>query len=190
MKLAIVGQPGIGKSTLTHILEFQYPEQIVLVPDKMDVIKKDFLPEAKNISGQKSYQKALFYFQRELEDLVSSGANEKLVVCDGCALDTLKYWPSSTESFFDDIHSSLKKELARYDWILHIYSVNTETKIHSNLPINEKNIWALHPRYISVPIGKEFNISVKNVSNILHQIFEKVPYNKIVGASINEIFVY
>ena len=37
MKLALVGQPNLGKTTLAHILQFQYPEKISLVPDKIEI---------------------------------------------------------------------------------------------------------------------------------------------------------
>ena len=187
MKLAIIGQPGVGKTTFAHILEFQYPNQIVLVPDKLDLLNKDLIPEAKNISGHKSYQKALFYFQRELEELVCSNAEKKLVVCDGSALDVLNSWPDSIESFFDEVRSTLKKELDRYDWVLQISSINEENETHDNQLLDQKNFWIQHPRYLSITKDKEFNLCAKKISNILSQIIRKVPHKEIM-ASINKDF--
>lgn len=178
MKLAIVGQPGIGKTTLSHILEFQFPNQVILVPDKLDLIDKDLMPTAKNNSGHKIYQKALFLFQRELEDLVCSGAEDKLVICDGSALDVLRYWPGTAESFFDEVHTTLKDELMRYDWVLQIFSTFGEIDLQA-----KKNIWYQHTRYLSISKDNEFNLCAQKASKILSQILNDVPYHKILESS-------
>tara|TARA_B110001454_G_C12723270_1_gene436135 strand:+ start:10448 stop:10999 length:552 start_codon:yes stop_codon:yes gene_type:complete len=174
MKLAIVGQPNLGKTTLVHILQFQYPEEVTLVPDKFEIIKKESIPETKNMDAFKHYQRALFFFQKELEEIVSLGSDGKIVICDGSTLDVFRYWPESVESFFDNIHSTLKTETERYDWVLELLSP-TDDAIKTN-------IWIRHPRYISLKMEKEFNFTAKKMANIIRQIMDNTPYRQILNS--------
>ena len=190
LKLALVGQPNLGKTTLAHILQFQYPEKISLVPDKFEIIKRDQLPEPKNVLSLKHYQRALFLFQKELEELVCLGSADKIVVCHGSTLDVLKYWPDSLESFFDEIHSTLKAETQRSDWVLQLVSPEDHDEIYPHLSKGPKNIWMRHPQYISITVEKDFNLTARKLANILLQIIEKVPYQQILESITDKSWPY
>jgi hypothetical protein len=112
----------------------------------------------------------------------------------------LAYWPDTYESFFKDIGSTLERELARYDWVIHLDTVpgedykstnlRTETNAEA-LAINSRirDAWKSHPRRFVIEDSKEFILKMNVAIRVIDLILSGSSYDsicmEIAGAHLN-----
>ncbi len=106
------------------------------------------------------------------------------ILCDRGTLDGLAYWPGAAASFFRELGTTMKKELARYDVVIHMQSpgdgqgyhgdgIRTESASEAQR-IDERllDVWKLHPRRIVVPSNTEF---IAKAMSVLDHIRSELP---------------
>lgn len=159
-KLALTGGPSAGKTTLGQALLKQYASDVAIVPEAASIVFSGGWPRRKTIDGIQHQQKAIYFLQRELEALISHESDDRLLVCDRGSIDGLAYWPGpgSGDEFLAEVGSTLEKEYARYDWVIHLdtapesyYDVTNPLRqetFEEAWALNEKikNAWSKHPR--------------------------------------------
>lgn len=168
IKITVTGGPSGGKTTLIEALQKEMGKQVAVVPESASILYRGGFPRLKSHNGLIHTQKAIYYTQKELEDLIYIEHQAKLLVCDRGSMDSLAYWPATPESFFQLIQSSAEREYSRYDWVIHLDTASeenydtmnplrTETYLEAQT-LNQRILeaWQGHPRRIRINEKNDF----------------------------------
>lgn len=160
MKLVLTGGPSGGKTTLAQAIQKEFATGVAVVPEAASIVFSGGWPRRKTVDGVQHQQKAIYFVQRELEDLISHENSRKLLVCDRGSLDGIAYWPGPGPSgdFMNAVGSRVEREISRYDWVIHLDTAPVSYYDLSNPLRNEtfdeawklnekiKQAWAAHPQ--------------------------------------------
>ncbi|MEQ1722980.1 MAG: ATP-binding protein [Pseudobdellovibrio sp.] len=190
-KVAITGGPSGGKTTLIEFLKKEFGTQIKVVPEAASILYKGGFPRIKSYDGYFHAQKAIYATQKEIEDLRCKTHPEALIVCDRGSLDSLAYWPDGEAHFYDVFQTSREKEIARYDWVIHLdtatepdYDTSNEIRtesFHEALSLNDKikKSWEGHPQRIIITPDSDFFVKMKKATLVIEAILNKKPYSEV-----------
>ena len=194
-KLVLTGGPSGGKTTLAQAIQKEFAAHVVVAPEAASILYGGGWPRRKTISGVQHQQKAIYFTQRELESLIQEENMDRLVVCDRGSLDGIAYWPGPGPGveFLSAIGSSVEKEAARYQWVIHLDTAPASYYDLSNPLRNEsyeeawklnekiKSAWSAHPQRFVI----DNNESGQFLDKLQRALFvvEKI----IEGASFAEI---
>lgn len=168
IKVAITGGPSGGKTTLIEALRKELGQKCAIVPEAASILYRGGFPRHKESTAAMHTQRAIYYTQKELEDLICAVSQKSLIVCDRGSLDSIAYWPESELHFFQSIHSDKQAELARYDWVIHLDTASMDFYDTSNpirtetfqeawdLNTKIKHAWEGHPRRIVITHNEDF----------------------------------
>ncbi|MEN0058317.1 MAG: ATP-binding protein [Bdellovibrio sp.] len=168
VKIAITGGPSGGKTTLIEALKKELGQKCAVVPEAASILYRGGFPRYKEPFAVEHAQKAIYYTQRELEEVICQISQKPLIVCDRGSLDSIAYWPSSEADFFTKMNTSREAELARYDWLIHLDTapvdfydttnpIRTETFQEAwDLNGKIKQAWEGHPRRIIISHSEDF----------------------------------
>lgn len=168
VKIAITGGPSGGKTTLIEALKKELGQKCAVVPEAASILYRGGFPRYKETQAVMHAQKAIYYTQRELEDLICALGQKPLVVCDRGSLDSAAYWPDSAGDFFAIMNTSKNLEIERYDWVIHLDTasldfydttnpIRTETFQEAwELNNKIKMAWEGHPRRITISHNEDF----------------------------------
>lgn len=168
VKIAVTGGPSGGKTTLIEALKKELGQKCAVVPEAASILYRGGFPRYKETQAIIHAQKAIYYTQRELEDMICAVSQKSLIVCDRGSLDSAAYWPNTEENFFAVIKSSKEQEFARYDWVIHLDTasldfydttnpIRTETFQEAwELNSKIKSAWEGHPRRIIITHNEDF----------------------------------
>ncbi len=191
LKIAITGGPSGGKTTLIDALKKEFNQKVKVVPEAASILYKGGFPRVKSYDGFFHAQMAIFATQRELEELRCKTNPEALIVCDRGSLDSLAYWPDTEEHFYKTLNTTREKELARYDWIIHLdtatepdYDMSNEIRtedFHEAQLLNEKvkRSWEGHPQRIIITPENDFFTKMKKATAVIDAILNKRGYDFI-----------
>lgn len=191
IKIAVTGGPSGGKTTLIEAIKKELGSKVAVVPESASILYRGGFPRIKSRNGLIHAQKAIYFTQRELEDLIFAELAPALMVCDRGSMDSLAYWPESPENFFEIIESSPEQELARYDWVVHLDTagsgdydtmnvIRTESFSEAVL-LNQKilDAWSRHPQRIRINEKKDFLSKMASAYGVIQAI--------MAGQSLAEI---
>jgi len=169
VKIAITGGPSGGKTTLIEALKKELGQKCAIVPEAASILYRGGFPRYKDNAQAACFtQRAIYFTQREIEDLICTVNHVSLIVCDRGSLDSVAYWPEDEDHFFRTIGSTKQKELERYDWIIHLDTASSEFYDTSNpirtesfpeawdLNTKIKKAWEGHPRRIIITHNEDF----------------------------------
>ncbi|MGZ3768971.1 MAG: ATP/GTP-binding protein [Bdellovibrio sp.] len=168
VKIAVTGGPSGGKTTLIEALKKDLGQKCAVVPEAASILYRGGFPRYKEAQAVVHAQKAIYYTQRELEDLICSVSQKPLIVCDRGSLDSAAYWPHSEQDFFTTMNSTKEKEFSRYDWVIHLDTASLDFYDSSNpirtetfqeawdLNLKIKKAWEGHPRRIVITHNEDF----------------------------------
>lgn len=191
VKIAVTGGPSGGKTTFIEAIKKELGSKVAVVPESASILYRGGFPRIKSRHGLIHAQKAIYYTQKELEDLVFAEFQPALMICDRGSMDGLAYWPENRQNFFDMIDSSAEKELARYDWVVHLDTAGSEDYDTMNhirtesfpeaVQLNQKilNAWAEHPQRIRINQKKDFLSKMASAYGVIQAI--------LAGQSVEEI---
>lgn len=194
-KIALTGGPSAGKTTLGQALLKQYATQVAVVPEAASIVFSGGWPRRKTIDGIRHQQKAIYFLQRELEELIGNESDDRLLVCDRGSLDGLAYWPGPEpgEDFLSAVSTTLEREYARYDWVIHLdtapasyYDVTNPLRqetFEEAWALNEKikNAWSKHPQrfVITNDAGAHFIDKMHRALLVLREVMAGRKYSEI-----------
>ncbi len=191
VNVAITGGPSGGKTTLIEALKNEFGQRVKVVPEAASILYKGGFPRLKSYDGYYHAQKAIYWIQKELEQLRAKTHPECLIVCDRGSLDALAYWPDTEEHFYKTVGSSRRTEMDRYQWIIHLDTatepdydstnpVRTED-FHEALLLNEKirKSWEGHPQRIIISSENDFFSKMKKATNVIAAILQKKSFQEI-----------
>lgn len=185
IKVVVTGGPSGGKTTLLEALKKELGPRVALVPEAATILYRGGFPRSKDKIAAMHTQRSIYFVQRELEFLYAlEGRPSRLVVCDRGSLDGIAYWPRSEADFFKSLASTRRRELGRYDWVLHLDTaakhfyddsnpVRTES-FREALALNEriKKAWRGHPRRLVISQSDDFLSKMTMALAVIRSILE------------------
>lgn len=168
VKVAITGGPSGGKTTLIEALKKELGQKCAVVPEAASILYRGGFPRFKEAQAVIHAQRAIYFTQKELEDLVSTISQKPLIVCDRGSLDSVAYWPENETHFFQTMESTKNREFDRYDWVIHLDTaspdfydtsnpIRTETfQEAQDLNTKIKMAWEGHPRRVVISHNEDF----------------------------------
>lgn len=204
LKIAITGGPSGGKTTLIEALQKDSADLIALVPEAASILYRGGFPRKKSLAARKCAQKAIYYTQMELEDLVAAESSAKIIVCDRGSLDSIAYWPEEDSSdFFAAVSSNRQVELSRYQWVLHLDTADQSTFDTTNpirteshreaVELNSKikDAWSGHPQRVIIPHEDEFLLKILRAKSAIKMMLAGKTFDaiqtKLNALSLQEI---
>lgn len=192
IKIVVTGGPSGGKTTLIEGLKKELGQQVAVVPEAATILYRGGFPRRRTPMAAMTAQKAIFYTQRELEALIDHDAPKaSALVCDRGSLDAIAYWPKSEASFFATVATSRPKEVARYDWVLHLDTATKDFYETTNplrtesfdeaWALNErvKRAWRAHPRRFIITQNEDFLSKMTLSLAVIRAILEGRPAESI-----------
>lgn len=197
-KLVLTGGPSGGKTTLAQAIQKEYASRVVVAPEAASILYGGGWPRRKTLTGVQHQQKAIYFTQREIESLISHENPDRLIVCDRGSLDGIAYWPGSGEGeeFLQAVETTLARETARYEWVIHLdtapvsyYDLTNPLRNESFIEaweLNEKikSAWAAHPQrfVISSLESGHFIEKLQRALLVVEKIIEGCSHQEIAAA--------
>ncbi len=194
IKIVVTGGPSGGKTTLIEVLQKDLKGKASVVPESASILYRGGFPRRATPEGRRHVQRAIYLTQKELEELVAAEAKSDVVVCDRGSLDSIAYWPGPESEFFQSLNSSLKEELSRYHWVIHLDTAPLEffdtsnpirTESHQEaLELNQKikRAWREHPRRIIISHEVEFLLKIGKAKNVIEKIVQGHSHSDILAS--------
>ncbi len=191
-KIVITGGPSGGKTTLIEALQREMGSIVAIVPEAASILYRGGFPRLKSPAGLFHAQHAIYHVQKELETLIEKEhPKAKLVICDRGSLDGIAYWPQAESHFFKTLHTTRRKELSRYQWVIHLDTasrpyydstnpIRTES-FNEALLLNEniKKAWKTHPHRLVISQNSDFISKMTLSLEVIRAILD--------GSSLDEI---
>lgn len=188
-KIVVTGGPGGGKTTALDLFQRELVDKVATVPESATLLFSGGVQRSNDKEIVKSTQKAIYQLQTNIEEIFSLQHPNQTLICDRGTLDGLAYWPNSERSFFENIESSFKQELSRYDAVIFFETAaKCGLNIRSNNPVRNESlkeaveidnklqeIWSRHPNYNVIASSESFVkkimfgiMTIENVVNKHH----------------------
>lgn len=184
--IVLTGGPSGGKTTALSILKETFGNKIALVQEAATMIYSGGFPRKDNSPLHIEHaQNIIFYTVHQLEQLAEETSQAQLIVCDRGSIDGAVYWPKGPEDFFKAMNTTLEKELARYDAVLHLspppekdfyQATNVRTEnLQQAFEIDDKilKIWEKHPNRLVVPREKHYFEKAEIIKNFVEKELSK-----------------
>ncbi len=169
-RIVLTGGPGGGKTTALDLIRREFCGKIASVPEAATMIFSGGIHRSTDPKVLKAQQIAIFNLQKHLEDIQRAAHPESLILCDRGSLDGLAYWPDDPNDFFQQMHTTMEAELARYDAVIFFETAaKSGESIRSNNPIRTeseqaavildeklKKVWSQHPNFNLVGSSESF----------------------------------
>jgi nicotinamide riboside kinase len=191
IKIAVTGGPSGGKTTLIEALQIDFKGKLSVVPEAASILYRGGFPRRKSEVSRRHTQKAICFIQHELEDLICAESTAQLIVCDRGSLDGAAYWPGKTEDFFVAVESSREREMAKYQWVIHLDTADESSFDTSNpvrteshreaLDLNEKikQAWQGHTQRIIIPHESEFLAKISRAKTVIEMIMNGQNFDQV-----------
>ena len=191
VRIVLTGGPGGGKTTAGDLFRREMGDQVVLVPEAATMMFSGGFPRVHLPDAVHATQRAIYHVQIHLEEAVMAQHPEQILLCDRGTVDGAAYWPSGSEQFFEDIRSTLKRELSRYDAVIFFESAAVgHMSIEGGNPIRNESLeqavkldrklrelWSQHPHFILVPHNvsffKKISFGLAMLDDMVAKLLEK-----------------
>lgn len=132
-KLVLTGGPCSGKTTVLSVLQEEYGDKIIIVPEVASILLEGGFPvPGKDVEWsqewQDAFQATILPMQKSFEQILALKAKAReinLLVCDRGRLDGAAYTPGGVEVFCKRFGLDKVKTLAEYDAVVHLESLAT-----------------------------------------------------------------
>src|SRR5512142_38277 len=117
-RLVLTGGPGAGKTAVLEALKHLLSSQVAVLPESAGIVFGGGFPRLNTLAGQRAAQRAIFFVQRELENIADE-SDIAAVLCDRGLVDAVAYWPGP-DDFWSSVGMTQAEALARYDVVIHL----------------------------------------------------------------------
>jgi predicted ATPase len=184
-RVVLTGGPGGGKTTAADLYRREIGDEVVVVPEAATILYLGGFPRLGENGVRRATQRAIYHVQLNLEDAQSAHYKSRVLLCDRGSIDGAVYWPTTPDEFFQEMNTSLEKELSRYDAVLFFETAavggisiegGNPARIESiqealELDRKLKALWSQHPNFVFVPHEKSF---IKKVNSGMQKLSDFV----------------
>lgn len=210
-KIAIVGGPGGGKSTVLKMVEESFGDRVLVMPEVASLLYNNGYPRAEESISEAdlklwraSFQEAIFFLQKNMEEEYVRRALRlriKVLIYDRGILDGAAYCANGLAGFIENYGLSLKEAYERYDQVIHFESLAVsdpkryEFLMETNPARFEKSrqavrsdkvvkeIWSGHPNRVIVQGLLGIDGLTEYINNLIGQ---KLSLNKVCDVLISD----
>lgn len=167
-RIVLTGGPGAGKTAVLELVRQSFCEHVRVLQEAAGIVFGGGFPREDDAHGRRAAQRAIFYVQRELEN-VADGHRSEIVLCDRGTIDGLAYWPGPAEHFWTSLGTSAAEQLARYHAVIHLRVPAMELGYNNRNPLRTESAataaaidarilaaWAPHPRRFIIEASADF----------------------------------
>jgi predicted ATPase len=181
-RIVLTGGPGAGKTAVLELARRHFRAQIDILHESASIVFTGGFPRHPEEYARAAAQRAIYHVQSQLERIAMETPSEKAILCDRGTIDGLAYWPRTDREFFDDVGSSLEKELSRYAAVIHMRTPPRGAGYHKNgvriegadeaEAIDERllEVWKMHPKRYIVESAASFMEKAHRAITILHEL--------------------
>lgn len=167
-RIVLTGGPGAGKTALLELIRQSFCSHVRVLPEAASIVFGGGFPREDDLLCRRAAQRAIFHVQRELESTGDSH-NPAIVLCDRGTVDGIAYWPGPVDEFWSSVGTTLERELARYDAVIHLRTPAPEHGYNHQNPLRTESAaiaaevdaridvaWSTHPRRFVVESSADF----------------------------------
>ena len=133
-RVVLTGGPGAGKTAVLELIRQSFCEHVRVLPEAASIIYGGGFPREEDDTCRRAAQRAIFYVQRELEYAADSH-HPAIVLCDRGTIDGVAYWRGAVDEFWSSVGTTVEKQLARYDAIIHLRTPALEQGYNHQNPL-------------------------------------------------------
>jgi predicted ATPase len=177
-RIVLTGGPGAGKTATLEMIKQAFCRHVRVLPEAAGIVFGGGFPRTTETVGRQAVQRAIYYVQRELEN-VALAENAAIVLCDRGTVDSQAYWTGPGE-FWTSVATTRDDEFARYDAVIHLRTPSEAGGYnHSNvlrtesateaLAIDERimEAWEGHPRRFVIEPHADFLEKAQHVIELI-----------------------
>ena len=181
-RIVLTGGPGAGKTAVLELARKHFRGRLDILHEAASIVFVGGFPRHPEPYARAAAQRAIYHVQAELERIAMETPSDKAILCDRGTIDALAYWPRTQREFFDDVGSSLEKELARYEAVIHLRTpprgggyhkmgVRIEAPDEAEA-IDQRllDVWKSHPKRYVVESSASFMEKAHRAITILHEL--------------------
>jgi predicted ATPase len=168
-RIVLTGGPGAGKTAVLELARKHFRGRLHILHEAASIIFVGGFPRHPEPYARAGAQRAIYHVQIELERIaMETPSDDKAILCDRGTIDGLAYWPFEPARYFGDVSSSLEKEIARYDAVIHLRTPLRGAGYHKNgvrteapedaEAIDERLLeaWKTHPKRFVIESSASF----------------------------------
>jgi len=185
--IVLTGGPGAGKTAVLEVARKSLSAQVAVLPEAASIVFGGGFWRLPSHNAQQSAQRAIYFVQRELENLVSHEGQWQAALCDRGTLDGFAYWRDEEKDFWKMLGHDRAEEYARYSQVIHLRTPHDGMGYNKQNPLRLENsaearvidekiasIWSGHPAYVEIPSTENFMLKTELT---LRQILKALPEN-------------
>jgi predicted ATPase len=181
-RIVLTGGPGAGKTAVLELARRHFHARVDVLHEAASIVFGGGFPRQPEPYARAAAQRAIYHVQRELEQIAMDTSSSKTIVCDRGTLDGLAYWPLTPDLFFEDLDTTLNREMARYDAVIHLRTPTTHNGYHRDAmrlegvreaaAIDERllSVWKDHPKRFVVESAPDFLEKARRVLGIIEEL--------------------
>ncbi len=183
-KIVLTGGPGAGKTATLETIRKQFCDEVRVLPESAGILFRGGFPRGPSALEAEAAQRAIYHVQIELERMAEASPGAMALVCDRGTVDGLAYWPGTVSSMWADLGTTMERELARYDAVIHLTTPDASNGYHGDSirlesaelahTIDERLVeaWASHP--VRTIIGGEADF-LKKTARVIDRVRGLLP---------------
>ena len=137
-RVVLTGGPGAGKTAVLELIRQHFCRHVKVLPEAAGIVFGGGFPREAAAACRRAAQRAIYYVQRELE-VTGDSHNPAIVLCDRGTVDGLAYWPGLADDFWSELGTTLQREFARYDAVIHLRTPAEEHGYNHQNPLRTES---------------------------------------------------
>ncbi len=187
--IVLTGGPGAGKTAVLHLARQRFCQHVEVLEESASILFGGGFPRERSHAGRRAAQRAIYHIQSELEGLAVQRRATSVVLCDRGTLDGLAYWPGPRQRYFEDLQTTLRKEMSHYAMVLHLrtpsaahYTQENQLRIESaaearTIDRRILDIWAAHPDRHVIAANHDFLHKAQEALSMIEKHLPPCCYN-------------
>jgi hypothetical protein len=167
-RIVVTGGPGGGKTAVLELARRELGPRVEVLPEAASIVFGGGFPRRLDTPARRAAQRAIYHVQTELERMANESSQALATLCDRGTIDGLAYWPGPWDAFFEELGTTLERELDRYVAIIHLRVPDATNGYHgSALRIESAReageidarlleVWSRHPSRVVIDAGADF----------------------------------